>query len=81
MASKTDVADLELIFTMLGERVTTELSQHEKPETFDQNRSVARRSGATAGVARKTTEQTLGHDVVSEQNYLDRKPENPIEKK
>lgn len=75
------MTDLELIFTMLGERVTTELSQQEKPETFDQNRSVARRGGATAGVARKATEQTLGHDVVSEQNFLDRKHGNPIEKK
>ena len=26
--------DLELIFTMLGERVTTEISQNEKPKTF-----------------------------------------------
>jgi hypothetical protein len=28
------MTDLELIFTMLGERVTTEISQTEKPETF-----------------------------------------------
>ena len=26
--------DFELIFTMLGERVTTEISQQEKPDTF-----------------------------------------------
>jgi hypothetical protein len=29
--------DLELIFTMLGERVTTEISQKEEPETFSEN--------------------------------------------
>ena len=28
------MSDLELIFTMLGERVTTEISQKEKPYTF-----------------------------------------------
>ena len=29
--------DLELIFTMLGERVTTEISQREDPESFEQS--------------------------------------------
>ncbi len=29
------MTDFELIFTMLGEKVTTEISKEEKPETFD----------------------------------------------
>lgn len=29
------MTDLELIFTMLGEKVTTEISQKEKPDTFE----------------------------------------------
>ncbi len=33
--------DLELIFTMLGERVTTEISEKEEPDTFDENKKVA----------------------------------------
>jgi hypothetical protein len=37
--------DLELIFTMLGERVTTEISKKEKPDTFDKNKNVAKRGG------------------------------------
>jgi len=37
------MTDLELIFSMLGERVTTEISQKEKPETFDANKKVAGR--------------------------------------
>ncbi|MBL7109703.1 MAG: Bro-N domain-containing protein, partial [Candidatus Marinimicrobia bacterium] len=49
--------DLELIFTMLGERVTTEISQQEKPETFDKNKNVANRGGNVAGTARKETEK------------------------
>ena len=45
--------DLELIFTMLGERVTTEISQKEDPETFEESRKIAKRGGNVAGVARK----------------------------
>ena len=65
------MTDLELIFTMLGERVTTEISQQEKPETFDENKKVANRGGNVAGIARKQTEKELGHSVISSENYLD----------
>ena len=62
--------DLELIFTMLGERVTTEISQKEKPKTFDKNKNVARRGGKVAGNARKETEKELGRSVITKKNYL-----------
>ena len=65
------MTDLELIFTMLGERVTTEISQNEKPETFEENENVARRGGKVAGNARKETEKELGHTIISSENYLD----------
>lgn len=64
------MTDLELIFTMLGERVTTEISQQEKPAGFEENKDVARRGGKVAGVARKETEKELGHSVISSDNYL-----------
>ncbi|NJD91843.1 MAG: Bro-N domain-containing protein [Geobacter sp.] len=64
------MTDLELIFTMLGERVTTEISQAEKPDTFTKNRSVARRGGGVAGTARKETEKELGRSIVSKENFL-----------
>ena len=64
------MTDLELIFTMLGERVTTEISQQEKPEDFEGNKDVARRGGNVAGVARKETEKELGHSVISSENFL-----------
>ena len=35
------MTDLELIFTMLGEKVTTEISQKEKPDNFEKNKKVA----------------------------------------
>jgi prophage antirepressor-like protein len=62
--------DLELIFTMLGEKVTTEISHKEKPDTFKKSKKVARRGGSVAGIARKETEKELGRSIVSKQNYL-----------
>jgi len=62
--------DLELIFTMLGERVTTEISKEEQPDDFEANKAVAKRGGKVAGNARKDTEKELGRSVVSKQNYL-----------
>lgn len=70
------MTDLELIFTMLGERVTTEISQQEKPESFDENKNVAKRGGKVAGVARKETEKELGHSVISSENFLNLEESN-----
>ena len=64
------MSDLELIFTMLGERVTTEISQKEKPDTFIENKQVAQRGGNVAGVAREQAEKELGRSIVSNQNFL-----------
>ncbi len=62
--------DLELIFTMLGERVTTEISQKEHPETFQESKKIARRGGNVAGIARKETEKELGRPVSNTSNFL-----------
>ncbi|MCP4683575.1 MAG: Bro-N domain-containing protein [Desulfobacterales bacterium] len=63
--------DLELIFTMLGERMTTEISKEEEPDTFDENKNVAKRGGKVAGNARKEAEKELGRSVISKKNFLD----------
>ena len=68
--------DLELIFTMLGERVTTEISQKENPDTFQESKKIAKRGGSVAGVARKETEKELGRSVSTPNNYLPDK-DNP----
>lgn len=68
------MADLELIFTMLGEKVTTEISQAEKPDTFEKNKKVAKRGGNVAGTARRETEKELGRSIVSQKNYLKELP-------
>ena len=67
---RDNMTDLELIFTMLGEKVTTEISEQEKPDTFTDNKKVSRRGGTVAGNARKETEKELGRSIVSEENYL-----------
>ncbi|HEY4745618.1 MAG TPA: Bro-N domain-containing protein [Desulfuromonadaceae bacterium] len=64
------MTDLELIFTMLGEKVTTEISQAEKPDTFEKNKKVAKRGGGVAGTARRETEKELGRSIVSPENFL-----------
>ncbi|MCK9272309.1 Bro-N domain-containing protein [Candidatus Gracilibacteria bacterium] len=67
---RDNMTDLELIFTMLGEKVTTEISKIEKPETFKKNQKVAKRGGKVAGNARKETEKEIGKSVISKENYL-----------
>lgn len=67
------MTDFELIFTMLGEKVTTEISQQEKPETFEKNKKVAWRWWKVAGVARKETEKELWKSVISSNNFLPEK--------
>ena len=62
--------DLELIFTMLGERVTTEISEKEEPDSFVENKKVAQRGGKVAGVAREATEKEIGHPVSTPENFL-----------
>jgi len=67
---RDNMDDLELIFTMLGERVTTEISKEEKPDTFVKNKNVAKRGGNVAGNARKETEKELGRSVISKQKSI-----------
>jgi len=65
---RDNMDDLELIFTMLGERVTTEISKKEKPNTFSKNKKVAQRGGKVAGNALKETEKELGRNVITNKN-------------
>jgi DNA-damage-inducible protein D len=76
---RDNMDDLELIFTMLGERVTTEISKEEKPETFNENKKVAQRGGKVAGNALKETEKELGRNVSSKQNFLGNDSQQKLE--
>ncbi|MBI2147380.1 Bro-N domain-containing protein [Candidatus Woesearchaeota archaeon] len=64
------MTDLELIFSMLGERVSTEIVRKSDAEGFDECEDAAKRGGRVAGNARKETEQELGRRITSPKNYL-----------
>ena len=64
------MTDLELIFTMLGEKVTTEISKKEMPSNFISNKKVASRGGKVAGNARKETDAEIGRSVITDDNFL-----------
>ena len=64
------MTDLELIFTMLWEKVTTEISENEEPVTFDENKKVAKRWWNIAKNARIETEKEIWKKVSVEKNYI-----------
>jgi hypothetical protein len=63
--------DLELIFSMLGEAATTEITKTKDAQGFDENRTAARKGGKIAGDAREELEKETKKMVVSKGNYLD----------
>jgi len=65
------MTDLELIFSMLGEAATTEITRVDNAQGFDESKSAARKGGKVAGTARKDLEKKTGKRVVSPANYLD----------
>ena len=62
--------DLELIFSMLGEASTTEITKVKKPRGFVENKKVAKKGGSVAGKARKDLETKTGKKVSTRSNYL-----------
>jgi len=62
--------DLELIFSMLGERVSTEITRKENVKGYKKVEDAAKRGGKVAGNARKETEKELKRSIISKENYL-----------
>ncbi len=62
--------DFELIFTMLGERATTEIHRNEDSKGLPKLKSDAKAGGDIAGGARKQLERRLGRNIVSKNNFL-----------
>jgi len=62
--------DLELIFTMLGEASTTEITKNDDAQGRKENKNAARRGGRIAGDARKNLEKQTGKKVSVKDNYL-----------
>jgi len=64
------MTDLELIFTMLGEASTTEITKKVDAKGFVKNKTAAKKGGKVAGDARVALEKETGKSIVTEENYL-----------
>lgn len=69
------MTDLELIFSMLGEAATTEITRTQDAQDFLEAKVAAKQGGGVAGNARRELEKKSGRKIVSRENYLD-KPES-----
>ena len=91
---RDNMTDLELVLTMLAEASTTDISKTAKPQTFEENKQVAKRGGKVAGIERQALEAETGKPVITEKNAVNFQqlvtdivedaaelPENPTEKK
>ena len=65
---RDNMTNLELVLNMLAEATTTEISKENNPETFDDNKRIAKKGGEIAGNARKQIEKQTGKKIVSSQN-------------
>src|SRR5450759_3911619 len=64
------MTDLELIFSMLGDAATTEITRTRDTQGFPENKHAARAGGTVAGNARRELEKKSGRKVVTNENYL-----------
>ena len=67
---RDNMTDLELVLTMLAEASTTDISKTAKPQTFEENKQVAKRGGKVAGIARQALEAETGKPVITEKNAV-----------
>ena len=65
------MTDRELVFTMLGEVSTTDITRARDAQGFTENRDAAIDGGKIAGNARRELERKTGRKVVSSDNYLE----------
>jgi hypothetical protein len=68
---RDNMSTLELVLNMLAEATTTELSKEQEPQTFNENKSVARSGGEVAGNARRDIENRTGKPVITAKNAAD----------
>ncbi|MBP9853746.1 MAG: Bro-N domain-containing protein [Candidatus Omnitrophica bacterium] len=69
---RDNMTNLELVLNMLAEATTTEISQVKKPDTFKDNRKVAKQGGSVAGKARRDIERKTGKNVISQESHIKR---------
>ena len=77
---RDNMDDFELIFTMLGEKSTTEIHKTENSYGKEKLKKDAGRGGRIAGIARTELEKEIGRKIVSKKNFLARKKTTKINK-
>jgi hypothetical protein len=77
---RDNMTNLELVLNMLAEATTTEISKEKKPQTFIENKKIAKQGGTIAGNTRKEIEEKIGKSVISplNANELGQKSEDNI---
>lgn len=65
---RDNMSTMELVLNMLAEATTTELSKAHRPETFDENKEIAKRGGKYAGDTRKSIEADTGRAIITPKN-------------
>jgi len=72
---RDNMTTIELALNTLAEASTTEISRKIKPKTFAENRSVAKKGGNVAKIARNNLEEQLGRSVITSQRASDYLPQ------
>lgn len=78
---RDNMTNTELILNMLAEASTKDISQATIPETFEENKNVAKQGGNVAKVALKELESKTGKKVVSKLNAKSALEQAKLEKK
>lgn len=65
---RDNMSTTEIVLNMLAETATKEISKQMHPDTFEENKKVAKRGGSIAGNARKELEEELGQPVLTSKN-------------
>lgn len=69
---RDNMTNIELVLNMLAEVTTTALSKQEKPVTFKESKTIAKRGGKVAKNTRTDIEKQLGRSVISPLNAKDK---------
>ena len=72
------MTDVELIFTMLGERSTKDIAVADNALGFRENEEAAKAGGQVAGDARQALEKRTRRRVVSENNFLPKRNQKEL---
>jgi DNA-damage-inducible protein D len=78
---RDNMTETELIFQMLGEQATIDITKNNNPIGFDKNLETAKAGGESAGAAREAFEKSISSKVISEENFLINAPKEALELK